>query len=120
MNRKRFNHIIDHRVEKSISVFKSKNDEYASEEEVFQNFKDGVGISYNNTPEKYAWELLSKHLQSIKDILNNIENDNYPSLSLIDEKMNDSHNYLYLIEGMITEKIEKIKTNDDRKKSSST
>jgi len=106
MNRKRFNHIIEHRVEKSIGVFKSKNDEYASEEEVFANFKQGVGISYNNTPEKYAWELLSKHLQSIKDILSSLEKGIKPSVSLIDEKMNDAHNYLYLIEGMITEKIE--------------
>lgn len=88
-----------------------KNDEYASEEEVFANFKDGVGISYNKTPEKYAWELLSKHLQSIKDIMIDIEAGRLPTVALIDEKMNDAHNYLYLIEGMIQEKIEK---NDSR------
>lgn len=107
MIRKKFNFIVDKRIQQSRDVFQNKNEEYAGEDEVFQNFKDGVGISFNGTPEKYAWELLSKHLQSIKDILYNIENNKIPTKELVDEKMNDAHNYLYLIEGMIQEKIEK-------------
>lgn len=106
MNRKRLNHIIEYRMSKTKEVFATKNDEYANETEVFNNFKQAVGISFNNTPEKVAWEFLTKHLQSVKDILNDIEGGKIPSISVLDEKMNDAHNYLYLIEGMIQEKIE--------------
>jgi len=106
MNRKRFNHILQHRIEKSQEVFGIKNNEYANEEEVFANFKDGAGISYHNTPEKYGWELLVKHLQSIKDIIANTEKGKLPTKSILEEKFSDAHNYLYLIEGMLVEKIE--------------
>lgn len=106
MIRKKLNQIIQERFEQSRAIFENKNEEYANNEEVFKNFKQGVGLSFNNTPEKYAWELLCKHLQSIKDILTDIENNKSITKELVDEKMSDAHNYLYLIEGMITEKQE--------------
>ncbi len=106
MIRKRFNHIVESAIDRSKKVMVSKNTEYATEDEVFANFKQGLGISYHNIPEKYTWELLVKHLQSIKDIISDIESGKLPSQYLVDEKFGDAHNYLYLLEGMIIERKE--------------
>lgn len=106
MIRKKFNYIVDKAIDRSRNVMISKNEEYASEDEVFGNFKKGVGLSFHDTPEKYCWELLTKHLQSIKDILSDVENNKLPTQALLDEKFADAHNYLYLLEGMIIEKSE--------------
>lgn len=106
MDRSEFNEVVEHAIQRSKDVLIKKNDEYAGEYEVFANFKSGArGLSYHRLPEKYAWELLCKHLQSIKDIMDDIELlDQLPSRELIDEKFSDAHNYLYLIEGMILER----------------
>ncbi len=105
MTRKEFNeNIVERGMIRSRIVLRSKNEEYAGEEEVFENFKQGLGISFHTIPEKYTWELLCKHLQSIKDIISDVENNKLPTEDLIDEKFADAHNYLYLIEGMIKER----------------
>ena len=105
MKRKEFNEdIVNNAILRSKTVLAHKNDEYAGEEEVFANFKEGLGLSFHNIPEKYTWELLCKHLQSIKDIISNIENNKLPTKELLDEKFTDAHNYLYLLEGMIKER----------------
>lgn len=103
MKRKDFNQVIERAIARSKEVMYHKNDEYANSDESFKNFKEGVGISLHNEPEQYLWELMVKHLQSIKDIVSNIGSV-VPEGRLVDEKFGDAHNYLYLLEGMIAER----------------
>lgn len=107
MNRDLFNEIVANRISLIDSVLMSKGKEYANNDEVFHNFKNAVGISFTNSPEKVAWEMMVKHLQSIKDIIEHVSIDGangYPTDHMIEEKIGDAINYLILIEGMLKER----------------
>lgn len=79
-----------------------KNAEYANILDVFSNFeKASAGLSFHSKKEMVAWEYLTKHLQSIKDI---ISSDKTVSKEVIDEKFNDAITYLVLIKAMCYEK----------------
>lgn len=107
MNRETFNKIVENRIELINDTLNHKGKEYASDQEVFHNFKHAVGISFTNSPEKVAWEMMVKHLQSIKDIIEHVSTNElspYPGESLIEEKIGDAVNYLILIEGMLKER----------------
>ena len=108
MTKTDFNTIVQRRTELIHSVLNSKGNEYAMDTDAFDNFKSGVNIAFADTPEKVAWEYMTKHLQSIKSILNNVANDSSstPSIEVIEEKIGDAINYLILIEGMLKEKRE--------------
>jgi hypothetical protein len=106
MTRQNFNRVIENRINLLNYVLKTKGNEYANNDEVFHNFKQAVGISFTNSPEKVAWEMMVKHLQSIKDIIHQVSiSDNYPSEAFVEEKIGDAINYLILIEGMLKERI---------------
>lgn len=84
-----------------IQLCRSKNDEYSDATDVFANFnKAAGGLSFHCKREKVAWEFLTKHLQSIKDI---IDSDTPSPKSLVDEKFNDAITYLLLIKAMCYE-----------------
>ncbi len=94
------------------SVFKtclktltSKGKEYSEDDNVFSNFEDAIGLSLDiESREVVAYNYLLKHLQSIKDILKDVEEKGiYPSKELTDEKFKDAINYLVLIKGMLDE-----------------
>ena len=77
--------------------------EYATDLDVFQSFKEGVGFSFQDTPEGVAWNYAAKHFESIKNIIGKIP-DEIPSHELVDEKIGDAINYLIIIEGLIKER----------------
>lgn len=107
MNRKEFNVHVSEVFDRASQVLIKKNNEYANEVNVFHNFDNATGISLHKENTSVAWEFLVKHLQSIKDILGEIEIKNLKRINqaLIDEKFADAINYLILIEAMIKEKI---------------
>jgi hypothetical protein len=96
--------IVDRRLELIKKILKSKNAEYSYSASAFENFEKGVELSMHDKKEKYAWELLVKHLQSIKSILENLNDRKNPSNELIEEKFGDAINYLILLEGMLKER----------------
>ena len=104
MNQQKFDEVLEHAQLRSRNVMSKKHDEYTTPDERFANFKQAVGLSYHNIPEKVAWEMMVKHLQSLKDIISNVEKGILPSVETLDEKCGDIHNYLYLLEGMIIER----------------
>jgi hypothetical protein len=109
MNRTKFNKIVERRFELSKQTLINKGSEYANDQNVFANFEKAVGLSFQNVPEKVAWEYAVKHFQSIKDILDHIGVDGvngFPSKELVEEKFGDAINYLIIIEGMIKKRIE--------------
>jgi hypothetical protein len=108
MDRPTFDQIVGKRLDLIKKVLVSKGKEYSTETDVFHNFRAAAGVSFHNAPEKVAWEFMTKHLQSIKDILNHVEIggfNGYPSEALVEEKIGDAVNYLILIEGMLKERI---------------
>jgi len=101
MTKEKFLVILNSTLDKIKSLFDSKNNEYAETKDVFANFKKAAsGISFHKYPDKVAWEYLTKHLQSIKDI---IESRGTNANQDIDEKIDDAIMYLILIKGMLKE-----------------
>ena len=82
-----------------------KGREYANEENAFHNFIKAKGLSFHNCREKIAWEYSVKHLQSIKDIIQEVDKGGIPSPSAVEEKIGDAINYLILIEAMLQDTI---------------
>jgi hypothetical protein len=107
MNKADFDEIVKRRVELITSVLTSKGKEYGAERDTFANFKESVGLAFANTPEKVGWEFMTKHLWSIKDMIEKVGNDpnNLPTVEMVEEKLGDAIIYLVLIEGMLKERI---------------
>ena len=103
MNKEDFNKIVERRVELINSVLNSKGKEYGADKDAFHNFNSGVGIGFSDSREKLAWEYMTKHLQSIKDLIDSVSKGNLPKEEVLEEKIGDAINYLILIEGMIKE-----------------
>ena len=103
MTIKNFNKILESRFKKTRETYSRKMNEYATDLDVFQSFKEGVGFSFQDTPEGVAWEYACKHFESIKNIISKIP-DEIPSHELVDEKIGDAINYLIIIEGLIKER----------------
>ena len=80
-----------------------KQIEYSRREDAFHNFKNAVGLSTTNSPSKVAWEMCVKHLQSLKDIMEDNSNGIKHSKEAVDEKIGDIIVYMTLIRGMLLE-----------------
>ena len=110
MNRTDFNQVVNNRLNLIEKVLANKGKEYAGDENVFHNFESAIGISFAECREKVAWEFMTKHLQSIKDLIEGACSNGptqYPAVPIIEEKIGDAINYLILIEGMLKERVKK-------------
>lgn len=90
-----------------------KGNEYSADGTAFHNFEHGCTIAFAKNREVYAWDLMCKHLQSIKDMIDTVSISNahnLPTEVTIEEKIGDAINYLILIEGMLKENIKNAKT----------
>jgi hypothetical protein len=103
MKRDKFELLLASVFNRTQNILASKSKEYATDSDVFASFKKGTGFSFHNEPEKVAYEYLCKHLESIKNMLNNL--DNPPNKNQINEKLGDAINYLIIIEGLLKERI---------------
>lgn len=109
MTRNQFNEkVVDKRIALIKEVLGKKANEYALDGSAFGNFEDGSKIAFANGREKYAWELMTKHLQSLKDMIEHVSIDGangYPTEAIIEEKCGDIINYVILLEGMLKERV---------------
>ena len=107
MNTPDFNVLVDDIQRRSSIVLTKKRQEYAGDDEVFKNFKNGVGISIAKSPVGVAWDYNTKHIQSVKDIVLHIEETgklpDYVTSAYLDEKFGDVNNYFIIMEGIIRE-----------------
>lgn len=105
MKNSEFIEYISKRFEEIQTLCKDKQTEYTTSGNAFSNFEGGKGISIVNTREGVAWEYMTKHLQSVKDIILELERGNIPlSAFKISEKTTDVILYMLLIETMILQK----------------
>ena len=101
MNIEEFNELLEQRFEKTCNVLVVKNKEYGLDEDVLHSFRDQADMSMHNTPPAVAWELLVKHLYSIRRMVSEFEATGMPpTTELTDEKIGDAINYLVLIEAL--------------------
>lgn len=103
MKIKDFKDLLEKRFEKTRKTYSIKMNEYATDLDVFQSFKKGVGFSFHDTPEGVAWEYACKHLECIKTIISKLP-DEVPTDELLNEKIGDAINYLIILEGLIKER----------------
>ncbi len=82
----------------------SKSKEYSTEEDKFHNFKK-AGFFEQCTPEKALRGMLTKHIVSIYDIVDDIEAGNMrQSDEVVEEKITDAEAYLRLLAGLVIER----------------
>ena len=104
MNQESFNKIVEDRIALVRSTLTSKGEEYTSNEDVFEAFNTmASGLSFHSDSKQVLWELLVKHLYSIRKM---ITTNNMPSKELVKEKIGDAVNYLILLEGIFNEDID--------------
>lgn len=95
------------RMARSMSVLDSKRKEYVFNDNPFQNFEAGVGLSVVSTREAVTYGYAVKHLQSVRAIIDNFESgESLPDKEVIQEKFGDAINYLIILEQMLLEHLE--------------
>lgn len=104
MTEERFEELVEEQLEMVRQVLIEKAKEYRRNANPFHNFDKGskrTGLSR----EKVIDGFLLKHEISISDITDDVENQLYPSLELLDEKFTDNINYLIIKKLSIIDKI---------------
>lgn len=105
MNRN-FNGILQARLYKTKATLGTKALEYASNENRYHNFDVAARI-LNCTPEQALQGMMLKHIVSVFDLIDQTESaEDKITDALIDEKIGDLINYLILLEGLLTRRIE--------------
>jgi hypothetical protein len=87
------------------SVLGAKNAEYARGGDKLHNFKVAAGLE-QCSPEMSLRGMLTKHVVSIYDMVNDIEKGEMHSIEQWDEKLIDALNYLLLLRGLLIEREE--------------
>ena len=82
-----------------------KHKEYSRGGDKLHNFKRAAEIKANITPETACIGMAMKHISSILDMVDDIENyQELPTERFLTEKTTDAINYLILLEALITER----------------
>lgn len=106
MTHKEFEQVFERAVERSKGVLFSKLKEYTSDDDQLESFKTQAGMSLAATPMGIAYELMVKHIYSVRKMVQEFEEcGKRPSIRLMNEKFGDSINYLILIEALFLESI---------------
>jgi len=99
-----FMRLVDSRYRSCCQVMTRKGMEYSRNEDKLHNFKRAAAM-LGVTPEMALVGMMAKHLVSILDMVDDLQcRDSKPAPELLAEKMNDTHNYFYLLEALLSEK----------------
>jgi len=103
-----FDAILAQRLDRTKRVLGSKALEYASDQDRLHNLNSAARYD-DESPEKALWGMWKKHIVSVQDIINRIENAHQNGedlafsnveMDLINEKITDMVNYTILLEGL--------------------
>jgi hypothetical protein len=104
MTNEDFKTLIHHRLNHCVNVMTAKSDEYSRNDDKLHNFK--IAAAFDGcTPEKALWGMMLKHIVSLRDIVQDIENGNCPQVLVVVEKITDTINYSLLLEALIDERM---------------
>jgi len=96
-----FNEVLEFRISKIREILQNKSAEYAVGGDRLHNFNMAAQIT-NSSREKCLMGMAMKHLVSVIDITNN---DDLPTIYMVEEKIGDLINYLILLEASYKDKI---------------
>ncbi len=103
MNKLDFDKIVNNRLDAIEQTLSNKAKEYSTDTDKLHNFNVAAQMN-NETREKALWGMATKHLVSVKDIIDATTKGNFPSNAMIDEKIGDLINYLVLLEACLKER----------------
>lgn len=102
----RFLDIVNARIKACLTVLAKKGEEYSAGGDRLSNFKRAALLQLVE-PETALIGMLSKHVVSVYDIVDQIEFDGViPSKEMLSEKITDWINYTILLEALIEERRE--------------
>lgn len=101
-----FEKVFKERVQKSMNVLVAKSVDYSRGGDKLHNFKR-AGALLQSSPEKALVGMLTKHIVSVLDMVDDIDKGKYHPLSIWDEKLGDAVNYLFLLDALIAERNNK-------------
>jgi len=104
MKIKDFNELLDKIHSRIDNTLANKGDEYSTNENKLHNF-DKAGRMSNQTREKALMGMLLKHQVSLDDIVEKLDNDELPTVEILEEKITDTLNYYILLEACIKDRI---------------
>lgn len=104
MDSKKFEELLNARMEFTRQVLSNKAKEYAIGDRLY-NFKRAAEI-LRTTPAKALAGMFTKHLVSVLDL---VEGSIAPTESIVDEKIGDAINYLILLEAILKEPVVNVK-----------
>ena len=99
MNHREFKKLVKARQKHTNDTLIVKGLEYSRNGDRLYNFYR-VAAMNEETPEQSLWGMLSKHIVSIQDMIDNTEHGECPTKAQIDEKIGDMINYMHLLEGL--------------------
>jgi len=104
MTPKDFFEMFDEYVKRCKDLMGGKSIEYSRNNDKLHNFKEAAKLE-RCTPEKALRGMLTKHVISIYDYIDDLENGNYHMLEEWDEKIIDNINYLVLLRGLLVDRF---------------
>ena len=105
MNYISFSKAFEDRVDLCRRVLVGKNAEYARGNDKLHNFKEAASME-GSSPEQALRGMLLKHWQSLRDLCDDLDKDQYHPVALWDEKIGDALNYLFLLDALVKERYQ--------------
>jgi len=99
-----FEKCVENRLEETRRLILVKGKEYVRGNDRFHNFNRAAKMN-NQTPTRSLHGMLTKHLVSMLDILDDIDSGKIPTKETVDEKFGDIVVYVILQEALIKEKV---------------
>lgn len=99
-----FFRLVDFRLAQCKETLGAKSLEYTRNDDKLHNFKR-AGALDGTSPTMALWGMWKKHIVSIIDMVQDIENGVIPSPDMVEEKLGDNINYTLLFEAMLVELI---------------
>jgi len=108
VDRDAFKKMLDHRIEQIYNSLDTKGEEYAGEgrEDRMHNFIVASQMN-RETPERSLHGMLTKHIVSYQDMLDNLDADILPKKEYVREKFGDIINYFIISEMLFLNRLEK-------------
>ncbi len=104
MKHEDFDGVVDAIMKECKRVLSNRSEHYSSESDRLHNFKRAAAL-LETTPEDALAGMWTKHIVSVFDMIDNIENQT--DLNLWNEKLHDLINYAILLKALIIERHSK-------------
>lgn len=92
-----YDKLVGQRIGKILKTLENKSDEYTRNGDSLHNFNRGSEM-LGQSRERYLMSLAMKHITSIMDIIDDIDNGIHHLDEVIEEKLGDAINYMILLE----------------------